>query len=67
MKKAKLDQPSWQAVVMFIGALAAVTTAYILTTMPPEQYYNILQLLLSFFAGYVLGGITQKAGETKCQ
>lgn len=67
MKKAKLDQPSWQAVVMFIGALAAATIAYVLTTMPPEQYYNIIQLLLSFFAGYVFGGLTQKGDDAKCQ
>jgi zinc transporter ZupT len=67
MKKVRLDQPSWQAVIMFLGALAAVTIAYVLTTMQPDQYYNLLQLLLSFFAGYVFGGLTQKGGEVKCQ
>jgi phosphate starvation-inducible membrane PsiE len=67
MKKVKLEQISWQIVAMFIAALAAVTIAYVLTTMSPEQYYSILQLLLSFFAGYVFGGLVQKTGETKCQ
>jgi len=67
MKKAKLKDISWQAVVMFGIAFISVTTAYILTEMPPEQYYNTLQLIISFFAGYVLGSIAQRTGDNKWQ
>jgi hypothetical protein len=52
---------------MFGIAFISVTTAYILTEMPPEQYYNTLQLIISFFAGYVLGSITQRTGDNKWQ
>jgi hypothetical protein len=37
---------------MFAIAFVSVTIVYILTSMSPEQYYTILQLIISFFAGF---------------
>jgi len=67
MKKTKLTQVSWQIVAMFAIAFVSVTVAYILSTMTPEQYYNVLQLIVSFFAGYVLGNFAPKTGDSQCQ
>lgn len=63
MKKAKLGQITWQLVTMFGIAFLSVTVAYILSTMPSDQYYNIIQLLISFFAGYLTSQVTSASGE----
>ena len=64
-KKLKLKEVTWQVVAMFAIAFASVTIAYILTEMPPEQYYTILQLIISFFAGYLISDVlkTGKGAE----
>jgi uncharacterized membrane protein len=53
-----LSEVTWQVVVMFIVAVTAITTAYILTEMSPEQYFTLLQLILAFFTGYLTGRIS---------
>ena len=57
----KLSEVTWQIVVMFVIAIVAVTTAYILTEMSPEQYFSLLQLILAFFAGYLTSKISEVA------
>jgi len=63
VKKVKLEQVSWQLVSMFGIAFISVTVAYILSTMSADQYYNIIQLLISFFAGYLTSQVTSARGE----
>ncbi len=60
--KQKLGEVAWQVVTMFAIAFIAITIAYILTEMPPEQYVALVQLVLSFFAGYVAGRVHGSPG-----
>jgi len=65
-KKLKLKEVTWEVVAMFAIAFVSVTVAYVLTSMPPEQYYAILQLLVSFFAGYLTSQVVSaKTGEDR--
>jgi hypothetical protein len=61
-KKFKLGEVTWQIVVMFVVAFTSVTVAFILTNMTPEQYSSVIQLVLSFFAGFIASKIVDKAG-----
>ncbi len=59
-KAIKLAEVAWQVVVMFIVAFLSITVAYILSEMPPEQYATLVQLLLSFFAGYLTAKVADR-------
>jgi F0F1-type ATP synthase membrane subunit a len=60
-KKLNLGEVTWQIVVMFVVAFTSVTVAFVLTNMTPEQYSSVIQLVLSFFAGFIASKVVDSA------